>query len=164
MSDFTGAGARAAASDGRLEQWVHDGLRGPGDNLPMSEGLRVHRRWWIGPVRVPVELLVLKVGPEPGMPYPEDRTTWDRRVGAIAESLDRGWDAPPLIVEPMPDDRLLIADGSHRFEARRRRGEAGIEALIFFDDPERWNAFRPGWAPDAPRIVGAEVRAGDGRP
>ena len=153
--DATLAAALEAAALGKVEGWVHDYLNGAGRNVPMARGLRRRRRWWIGPVAVPVRELSRIVGPEPGMPYPRAPEDWEPRLAGIERSLRRGWDVPPVIVDACHTDALLVADGNHRFEAQRQVGRDAVWALLFFDEEETWRSFERPWAVDAPRHVGA---------
>jgi hypothetical protein len=137
-----------------IEGWIHDYLNGAGRNVPMARGLRRRRRWWIGPVAVPVVELSRIVGPEPGMPYPRAPEDWEPRLAGIERSLRRGWDVPPVIVDACHTDALLVADGNHRFEAQRQMGRDAVWSLLFFDEEETWRSFERPWAVDASRHVG----------
>ena len=54
----------------------------------------------------------------------------------MEESLDDGWEPPPLLAE-YQDGRLLLQDGNHRYEALVRAGETHAWTLVCFDDPAR---------------------------
>ncbi|MFZ5824527.1 MAG: chromosome partitioning protein ParB, partial [Bacillota bacterium] len=60
------------AQEGRLEEWVHTFLESIGGNVPMSDGLRLQPRFWVGPVVIPLDRLA------------------------------RGWAPPPLIAQFLP--------------------------------------------------------------
>ncbi len=63
-------------------------------------------------------------GPEDDVLVPIEPEEWEGDVGGMEESLEDGWEPPPLLAE-YQDGRLLLQDGNHRFEAltraRRRR-------------------------------------------
>jgi hypothetical protein len=150
---FTGAAARLAAAEGRLEQWVHRWLTGAGRNVPMFHGLRKIRRWWLGPVAVPVGELTRIVGPEPGMAYPRGEQDWAPRLDGIAESIRAGWDVPPVIAQ-WTAGGLVVSDGNHRCEAQRRMGRAEVSCIVWFDGEDDWRAFQAPWVAGAAREAG----------
>ena len=59
----------------------------------------------------------------------------------MEESLDDGWEPPPLLAE-YQDGRLLLQDGNHRFEALVRAGESHAWTLVYFDDRRDLDEFR----------------------
>ena len=119
----------------------------------MSRVLCEKQAWWLGPVQAPVVELVRQVGPEPGMSFPRATVDWEPRLSGIIESIKAGWDAPPVIAE-YRDERLLICDGNHRFEAQRRIGRPSVWTIICFHDEASWRAFARPWAAEAPRLSG----------
>ena len=132
MFEFTVRGARDAAATGQIDDWVHAFLTngGSGTNLPMAAGLRLQRRWWIGPVLVPLASLTRICGPEPGMLYRTSEEAWDAKVSAIAAAATDTEALPPFILE-FRDTSLVLCDGNHRHEALRRRGEMSAWALVW---------------------------------
>lgn len=147
--EFTGAGARQAAAVGRIEQWVHSFMRGPGNNRPLSDGLASQNRWWIGPILVPVERLQRKVGPENDMPYRIPADVWEGGLPNYIRAIEAGWDVPPPVVEFIGTPELLAADGNHRIEALRILGRVQIEVVIWFNTESDRASFKPGWSPKA---------------
>ena len=78
-----------------------------------------------------------------------DHTTWLVRqllssqeddVEHMQESIDQGWEPPPLLAE-YQDGRLLLQDGNHRYEALAREREREAWVLVFFNDPVERDAF-----------------------
>jgi hypothetical protein len=132
----------AATDDESLARWVGDFLASRGsDNAALAAGLAQKPHWWLGPVEVPVEKLERLAGPEDDALVPIDEEEWEDDVDAMEESLEEGWEPPPLLVE-FQDGRLLLQDGNHRYEAMRRAGEESAWVLIWFDDPAERDAFR----------------------
>lgn len=120
--DFSLRGARLAVAEGTVGEWLQGYLRAdaPWTNLGLADGLLlVPRRYDL--FEASVDLLDRKCGPEPDMEFWQDRESFERSVSAIAESLERVEDMPPLVVEAV-GDRLSVCDGTHRLEAVRRRG------------------------------------------
>ncbi len=111
-----------AASRGRLDHWVHDYLSaGPWANAGLRDGLRLQRRYWIGPLLLPLQRLDRCCGPEPGMEFPISADAWQRRVSAIASRLADPMDVPPLLIE-WRAGALSIRDGNHRHAAMAAAG------------------------------------------
>jgi hypothetical protein len=135
--DFSVRGARSAAAAGLIHDWVDAFLRNDrhGANLPMAAGLAKQRRWWIGPVRVPLSSLTRICGPEPEMEYRTTRESWEAHVSEIANAAEDSERLPPLILE-YRDTGLSLRDGNHRHEALRRRGETHAWALVWCNTAE----------------------------
>ena len=116
--------AREAAVGDRLALWVGDFLASRGsDNAALAAGLAQERTWWLGPLRVPLADLVQLAGPEEeDVLIPIEPDEWEHDVEQMEESVEQGWEPPPLILE-YQDGRLLIQDGNHRFEALQRAEE-----------------------------------------
>ncbi|MFZ5814582.1 MAG: chromosome partitioning protein ParB [Bacillota bacterium] len=121
------------ASEGRLEEWIHRFLETDGNNLPMSDGLRLQRRYWIGPVVLPLARIQRCCGPEPTMEYVVDKDGWEQRVHGMIEGLRRGWAPPPFIAQFYEDGTFSLRDGNHRHEALRRAGREGYWCVIWCD-------------------------------
>lgn len=124
-------GACDAAAIGRIDEWVDQFLSsGLGANPPMAIGLRKQRRWWIGPIRLPVNSLIRLCGPEPEMQYPQSPEPWEGQVAAIMRAGTEH--LPPLILEYRGREAPLgMHDGSHRHEALRRAGATNVWVLIW---------------------------------
>jgi hypothetical protein len=138
---FDLASARAAASEDRTAIWVGDFLASRGsDNAVLAAALAQKQHWWLGPMRVPLDDLVRLAGPEDDVLVPIDEDEWEGDVGDMAQSIEEGWEPPPLLAE-YQDGRLLLQDGNHRYEALQREGAPDAWVLIFFDDPGTCDRF-----------------------
>jgi hypothetical protein len=138
---FDLASARAAAADGDLARWVGDLLASRGsDNATLAAGLAQRRHWWLGPIQVPLDDLERLAGPEDDVVCPIEPEEWDEDVETMEESLEEGWEPPPLLVEHR-GGRLLLQDGNHRYEALARAGEDTAWVVIWFDTPEARDEF-----------------------
>ncbi len=130
---FSLGSARRAASVGRLGDWVCDFLASPGsDNAELAGSLAFQDKIWLGPVTVDIERLTPMAGPSGGVVVPVAEEIWEDDVEQMAESLDEGWDPPPVVVSSRGDE-LFIEDGNHRVETLRRAGERTAWAVISFD-------------------------------
>jgi hypothetical protein len=139
---FSLASAVAAANEGRIALWVGEFLASRGsDNAALAAALAQRPHWWLGPLQVPVDSLVRLAGPEDEALVPIEEDEWEDDVSTMEESLEQGWEPPPLLAE-FQAGRLLLQDGNHRYEALVRAGEPDAWVLIFFDDPAEWERFR----------------------
>jgi hypothetical protein len=146
---FTLATARDAAARDDLAIWVGDFLASVGsDNQELAAALALRPHWWVGPVEIPVDDLVRLAGPEDEALVPIEPDEWEGDVDAMEESLDDGWQPPPLLAE-YQDGRLLLQDGNHRFEALLRAGASHAWTLVYFDDPRDLDEFRASSTLDA---------------
>ncbi|MEP6623060.1 MAG: hypothetical protein ABJC79_01330 [Acidimicrobiia bacterium] len=124
--------ARRAAARDETAIWVGALLASPGsDNAVLAAALAQEEHWWIGPVRVPVDDLVRLAGPEDDALCEIDTDEWEADVTAMTESVEEGWEPPPLLAE-FQDGRLLLQDGNHRYEALIREGAPDAWVLIYF--------------------------------
>ena len=127
---FTSATAQVAWGRGELESWIHAFLAGEGDNLPLSQGLRLVPRQYSRPLSLPLSLFERCVGPGAEYRYQVDAAGFERRVAAIQDRLATGWDMPPLIVH-FVEGRFELTDGNHRHEALLRSGRARHDVIIW---------------------------------
>jgi hypothetical protein len=139
---FSLASAFVAAQQDALPLWVGDFLASRGsDNAILAAALAQKRHWWLGPIRLPVDSLVRLAGPEDEALVPIDEDEWESDVEEMEESLEEGWQPPPLLVE-YQDGKLLLQDGNHRYEALVRAGEQEAWTLVMFASPEDRERFR----------------------
>jgi hypothetical protein len=142
---FSLASAFDAAERGQEEiaRWVGEFLASRGsDNAALAAGLAQREHWWFGPQRVSVDALERLAGPEDEALVPIEEDEWQEDVETMEESIEQGWEPPPLLAE-FQDGRLLLQDGNHRYEAMVRAGEPEAWVLIWFDagaDYERYAA------------------------
>jgi hypothetical protein len=140
--EFSLASAVAAAAEDRIALWVGEFLSSRGsDNEILAAALAQREHWWLGPIQVPVDSLTRLAGPEDEALVPIEVDEWEDDVARMEESLEQGWEPPPLLAE-YQDGRLLLQDGNHRYEALVREGEPNAWVLIWFDDPAARDQFR----------------------
>ena len=140
---FSLASARAAAADDQTAIWVGDFLASRGsDNEVLAAALAQDKHWWLGPLEGPLDSLVRLAGPEDEALVPIEEDEWEDDVGNMEESLEDGWEPPPLLAE-WQDGRLLLQDGNHRYEALTRAGQEHAWVLIYFPSESARDAFVP---------------------
>jgi len=142
MSAWSVAASRRAAEAGDLETWVHDYLRNsPGPNLGLSEGLRRSRRWWLGPILLPLTDVERVCGPEPHMEFRVAEEAWEAKITSLSAGIQDPAVLPPFICE-YRGGALSLRDGSHRCEALRRLGVSQFWTLIWFNAEADYDAGR----------------------
>jgi ParB-like nuclease domain len=109
----------------------------------LAAALAQKRHWWLGPIRVRLDDLVRLAGPEEEALVRVAPDVWEGDVEEMQESLEQGWEPPPLLAE-YQDGRLLLQDGNHRYEALVRAREREAWVLVYFDDPVERDGFRAG--------------------
>ncbi|MHB1139010.1 MAG: CinA family protein [Microthrixaceae bacterium] len=134
QQSFSVDSAKAAAAAQELNSWVASFLSSPGsDNAALAQELTSPPRDWTGPVELRFEELHRLAGP-PDQPTlnrfdGEDLDTVDE----MGDSLDDGWEPPPLIVT-FRDQQYVVEDGNHRIEGLRRDGRDRWWAVISCED------------------------------
>jgi hypothetical protein len=65
----------------------------------LAAALAQKRHWWLGPIRVRLDDLVRLAGPGPDSVVRVAPEEWEDDVEEMRESLDQGWEPPPLLAE-----------------------------------------------------------------
>lgn len=140
---FTVESARAAAERDEVDEWIAEFLASPGsDNAALAEQLTSRPLWWLGPVQLPFDRLHRLIGPPEDPVLAELDDDDHERIEDMADSIDGGWNPPPLIVSYRGDlGQLVLEDGNHRVEGLRRAGERAGWSLVCFDDPAERDSF-----------------------
>ena len=134
--------AKKFNDEGRIEEWVHLFLNSIGNNVPFSEGLKLQKRYWLGPVLIDLDKVNRCCGPEEDIKFFEPLENWERRVSNLQELIKEGWDIPPLIVNHY-DGYLEVNDGNHRYEALKREGIDKFWIILWdSDNPDNLKKFQ----------------------
>lgn len=139
-SIFTGKFARVFSKEDRIEEWIHRFLCDEGNNIPLSDGLKREKRFYIGPLRMPIELFQRCCGPEENMTFRIDKGGFEWRVSEIRSRMESGWDVPPLIIN-YSDNKFELTDGNHRYEAFIRSGHKECNVIIWITRQEDYQQF-----------------------
>ncbi|WP_145329955.1 ParB N-terminal domain-containing protein [Paenibacillus xylanexedens] len=132
MTRFTLNAAMEYAANDDIEAWIHLFLNGEGDNVGLSEGLKMKRRYWLGPIEINISYLERVVGPESNMEYVEDENLWNHNINQISDRIESGWDVPPLIAENR-EGFLSVRDGNHRLGALQKLNKEKCYVVIWDD-------------------------------
>lgn len=127
---FTVEEAMSFSKEERIEEWVHLFLNSVGDNVPFSEGLKLEKRYWTGPLLIKLDKLKRCCGPEPNMEYFNAPEQWECEISKFQQLIRNGWEMPPLIVQHDGND-LIVNDGNHRLEAMNREGIGECWVIIW---------------------------------
>jgi hypothetical protein len=122
---FTGKSAREYSNAGRLEEWVHKFLCSEGNNIDFSNGLKLEKRYYIGPIKMPLHLFERCCGPEDNMKYRINEDGFKGRVSEISKRINTGWDVPPLIIN-FSNNSFELNDGNHRYQAMINSGRINV--------------------------------------
>ncbi len=123
------------ARHGQLEDWVDAFLRADGNNVPLADGLNKQRRYWIGPIQVPLKRLARCCGPEEEMEYRESLECWNKKTGSLIEYIKSGGKLAPFIAQ-YSKGIFSIRDGNHRHGACEKLGLDRYWTLIWCDSEE----------------------------
>ena len=126
--------------ENELELWVINYLNGPANNTPFAEGLKQQKRYWRGPLEVPLSKLTRVCGPEADMPYRVKESDWLEKTDAIAQSFVDIKEFPPLIVSYKSTEckTLIVNDGNHRFKAFNSLGLEHCWVIQWYPDLEHY--------------------------
>ena len=113
--------AAAYAAAGRTAEWIDAFLRGPAENEAFADGLKLHHRYWLGPVTVKLHHLERCCGPEPYMEYVMPEESWRQRTTTLSRWIRDGWDMPPVVGQ-LRRQRVSVRDGNHRLGALEQLG------------------------------------------
>lgn len=130
------------AKNGQLEKWIHLYLskEGDGRNPAFSEGLKLFKRYYLGPVKMPLSMFTRCCGPEDSMEWFESKEVFDKRVGDLQKAISENADMPPLIVNYV-DGGFVLNDGNHRFEAYLRLGISEYYVIIWITEEDEYIDF-----------------------
>jgi hypothetical protein len=138
---FSVRSALRASGEDQLARWVGDFLASRGsDNAALAAGLAQREHWWLGPLWLPLELLVPLAGPDDDALCPIDEDEWEADIAAMEESIEDGWEPAPLLAQ-FDRGKLLLQDGNHRYETLTREGATHTWVLLWFDDPDDHREF-----------------------
>jgi hypothetical protein len=129
------------AHNGQLEDWIDAFLHAEGNNVPLADGLKKQKRYWIGPLQFPLKRLVRCCGPEEEMEYRESVEAWNAKVDSLIEHIKSGGELPPFIVQ-YRQGIFSIRDGSHRYGAYEKLGLETYWTLIWCDSEEAFEEMK----------------------
>jgi len=133
--------ACAFAAEGRIEEWIHTYLCSDGHNKPFSDGLKLAKRFYIGPVQMPLALFRRCCGPEEDMKWRTDVESFRQHVAFLETAVQNNADLPPLLIQ-YGSDGFTLTDGNHRWEAYHRIGLETCSVIVWGTGKADEAAFR----------------------
>ena len=138
--------AKAWAESGKLEEWLHAYLLSDGNNKPFSDGLKIMKRRFLGPLIMPVSLFQRCYGPEENMQYRVDEQWWEKNAAKLQAAIFNACDVPPLIVhyvipEGCKEGVFELNDGNKRWEACKRLGVSNAPVIVWMTENFEYEQF-----------------------
>ena len=138
--------AREWAKNGKLEDWVHAYLLSDGHNKPFSDGLKIVDWYFLGPMKMSLNLFSRCTGPEETMKYRIPQEAWENHVQQLMEAVSTVPDISPLIVhylipEGKTEGMFELNDGNTRFEAYSRLGVEEAWVIVWITDRDEYEQF-----------------------
>lgn len=104
-----------------VEDWIHNFLNNEGDNPEFSTGLKLEKRYYSNPIIMELSQFKRICGPEDEMKYKIDPEYFKEYIGRMKDSIDSGWEVPPLIIQ-FENGNFTLNDGNHRHAALTSMG------------------------------------------
>lgn len=124
----------------KLDKWVHAYLQSDGRNQAFSDGLKLFDRYYLGPIKMPLNLFRRCCGPEEGMKYTVNRELFEIKVETLMKAIQEDPDMPPLIVHYV-NGEFELNDGNHRYEAYARLGIREAYVIVWITEREEYEDF-----------------------
>ena len=128
------------AENNKLEEWIHTYLLSDGHNKDFSDGLKLFDRYFLGPVKMPLNLFSRCCGPEENMKYHIPAEWFEKHVSELADVIQAKKDMPPLIVHYV-EGGFELNDGNHRLEAYKRLNIEEYFVIIWITEKEEYDEF-----------------------
>ncbi len=127
---------------GNIEDWVHNFLiqPDPHGNIGLLNGLKLQKRYWIGPIKIALSNLIQGCGPDPSFQFYEKKENWIVTIEKFVNKLKNGEIPPPLITE-FHNNLIHIADGNHRYAALKEFGYKEYWCIVWFNSEKDYNSF-----------------------
>ncbi|MBQ3049875.1 MAG: ParB-like nuclease domain-containing protein, partial [Oscillospiraceae bacterium] len=111
-----------------------------GHNKDFSDGLKLFDRYFIGPIKMPLNLFTRCCGPEENMIYRVDAAWFENHVTELEKVIETNGDMPPMIVHYV-DGIFELNDGNHRLEAYKRKGVTEYFVIVWITKKEEYDEF-----------------------
>lgn len=133
--------AKEYDKNGLLEEWIHTYLLFERKNIVFSQGLYAEKRYYIGPLIMPVNSFRRSSGPEEGMKWHVDVTVFEERTNGWMDKLRNNEKVPPLIISYF-DNVFEINCNSPLYEALVRMEVKEFPVIIWITKKEDYENFR----------------------
>lgn len=126
---------------GLLEEWIHTYLLFERKNREFSDGLYLEERYYIGPIRMPVNFFYRSSGPEEGMKWRVDEAVFEERINRWVDKIKYDEKVPPLIISYF-DNTFEINCNSPLHEALVRMGIKEFPVIIWITQRKDYEDFK----------------------
>lgn len=133
--------AKQYAKDGKQHEWLQLFLRNDGKNLAFADGLLLEKRYYIGPLKINLDMLNLQAGAPKYLKKEGDIRFFFEIVDKMKEAYLNHWDVPPLIVN-YSDGIYEVNDGRHRYEMYHQLDEKEVEVLFWITEKEDFEVLK----------------------
>lgn len=124
-----------------VENWIHNFLNNEGDNPDFSKGLKLAKRYYLGPVKFKLDLIERICGPEPEMKYKIDPEYFQYYISEMTKSIESGWEVPPLIIN-YDKGMFTLNDGNHRHAALTSMGIESYWVIFWVTEESDFNELK----------------------
>lgn len=122
--------AREYNNNELLEEWLHTYLLFERKNKAFSDGLYKEKRYYLGPIAMPLKLLKRSSGPEADMKWQVDAEVFEARVSDWQDKIRTNKFLPPVIVS-YTDGGFEINCNSPLFEALIREKVTYFPVIVW---------------------------------
>jgi len=116
--------------EGKIDAWLQKFLHSTGANLALASGLLHEKRYYLGPVKMSMQLFDIPPGAPDYLTSDNDIAWFFQVADRMVQSTKDGWDMPPLIVN-YANGVYEITDGRHRYESFRKLKADEVPAVIW---------------------------------
>lgn len=124
-----------------VENWIHNFLNNEGDNPDFSKGLKLAKRYYLGPVKFKLDLIERICGPESEMKYKIDPEYFQYYISEMTKSIESGWEVPPLIIN-YDKGMFTLNDGNHRHAALTSIGIESYWVIFWVTEESDFNELK----------------------
>ena len=118
--------AMSYAKENKIDEWIHTYLHDAGKNIPFSDGLKLFDRYYIRPMKRPLDKI--------------DKDWWPIHVAALEDSIKKDPDMPPLIAHYV-EHGFEMNDGNTRLQAYRNLGVKEAYFIIWITEQDEYEEF-----------------------
>jgi len=129
-----------------LEEWIHTYLLFERKNKVFSDGLHLEKRYYLGPLAMPLSMFVRSSGPEEGIKWQVHPVVFEDRVNTWREKIQKEEILPPVIVG-YAGGEFEINCNNPLFEALLREGVTYFPVIMWTTKKDDYEDFVSKYAP-----------------
>ena len=129
-----------------IEEWIHTYLLFERKNKGFSDGLKKQKRYYLGPVAMPIHLLKRNSGPEEGMKWKVHKEVFETRVQNWEKKMRQEEAMPPIIAE-YKNSQFEINCNTPLFEALLRNKISYYPIILWCSSEEEYKLLKEKYRP-----------------